>query len=247
MLQPTSKWQVNFAETQCAASREYGSAAKPLTLLFKQPVTGDVIQLAFALAQAGLAEPQQLDARLTWGNGTPEKMSGLTFHSKIGNRQLYVINLPKAEVEAASTVGELSLEGSGLHHRFKLAGLSSMLSVMNDCVKDLRNYWNMSDEGAPDRVKTHAKAVRSRLFGSDDYPAVSVRREDGGKVGVVLLVGPDGKVADCTLTQTSQVAALDAQTCAILRDRAHFQPAIGLDGKPARDVYHQRINWVMGF
>jgi protein TonB len=57
----------------------------------------------------------------------------------------------------------------------------------------------------------------------------------------VVLVDEAGKVADCTLLETSGVAALDAQTCAIIQRRARYKPAIGLDGKAARAVDTARI------
>ena len=45
-LQPTSKWHVDFANSQCVASRDYGSEGSPLFLVFKKPPIGDVLQIA---------------------------------------------------------------------------------------------------------------------------------------------------------------------------------------------------------
>jgi hypothetical protein len=45
------------------------------------------------------------------------------------------------------------------------------------------------------------------------------------------------------VTQTSGVAALDGQSCAKFSERARFEPAIGVDGKPAKDGHRTRIRW----
>lgn len=244
-LQPTSKWLVNFDDSQCTASRNYGSASEPLTLLFKQPVTGDVVQLAVAVGALGGSEPHQFSAQVSWGSGPSRKLSGLSYRAKPVSRQIYLLNLPKAEVDAAKKESELTLEGDGLRRQFQITNLTNLLTVMDDCVKDLRQHWNMVDKGAPDPLRRHAKASLVSLFSTDDYPAVSVSNEDSGQVSVVLLIAPDGKIADCTLTETSGVPALDAQTCAIIQTRGRYAPAVGQDGKPARDVDHARIRWVM--
>ena len=52
-----------------------------------------------------------------------------------------------------------------------------------------------------------------------------------------------GAVADCSITETSGYATIDAQSCAIIQERAKFEPAIDTQGKPTRSSYSQRITW----
>ena len=61
----------------------------------------------------------------------------------------------------------------------------------------------------------------------------------------VLLIDETGRVADCTVIETSGVASLDAQTCGAVKLQARFKPAIGLDGKPAKDGVVQRVSWIL--
>ncbi|WP_114228713.1 MULTISPECIES: energy transducer TonB [Sphingomonas] len=249
LLQPTSKWIVDFDETQCTASRDFGTAERPLTLLLKAPVTGDVIQLFIARGALGTSVAQPLQATVSWGGAAPRKIDALTFRAVTVKRQMFLINLPRTDVAAAAAAGasDLKVDGLGLGFDFNLGPLANMLKVMDSCVSDLATHWNYHDDksGAADPLKTHAKGPLVRLFSSDDYPSDAVRNDQSGEVAAVLLINPDGKVADCTLTKTSGVAVLDAQTCAIVRDRARLQPAIGLDGKAARDVYTYRVRWRM--
>lgn len=60
-----------------------------------------------------------------------------------------------------------------------------------------------------------------------------------------ILIDEKGKVADCTVTQTSGLAALDSQTCFIITSRAKFVPAVGADGNPAKHSMSPRIQWKM--
>lgn len=62
-------------------------------------------------------------------------------------------------------------------------------------------------------------------FTTDDYPREALRRREQGTVTFSILVGPDGRVADCTVTGSSGSASLDAATCRILRERARYRPA----------------------
>ncbi len=114
------------------------------------------------------------------------------------------------------------------------------------CLADLQQHWNINED-AKAKLRSRARSVKSlaAYFSDDDYPAMAVRKEETGTVEIALLIDETGKVADCTVTATSNVAALDAQSCALLTARAKFVPAVGADGKPAKDAFLNRIRWVM--
>ena len=72
---------------------------------------------------------------------------------------------------------------------------------------------------------------------------MAVDRAQGGIVEFALLVNEAGRIADCTVIASSNAPSLDAQSCAILVERARFQPAVGVDGKPVKDAVTSRITW----
>ena len=92
-------------------------------------------------------------------------------------------------------------------------------------------------------MKEGAAGNLQGLIRPEDYPDSAVRQMKSGTVAFVMLVNEQGRVADCTVVETSGVAALDAQSCAIMAERARFKPGIGMDGKPAKSVFKQRITW----
>ena len=81
------------------------------------------------------------------------------------------------------------------------------------------------------------------LFSNDDYPSAAIDREEQGTVNVRLTVGPNGRVSDCSVANSSGSRTLDSTTCRILRSRARFSPATDNLGNPTTGTVTQRITW----
>jgi protein TonB len=78
-----------------------------------------------------------------------------------------------------------------------------------------------------------------------DYPDAAIRNEEQGTTRFRLLVGPDGRVSDCTITGSSGSSALDNATCSVMKKRARFTPARDSSGNPTTDVVANSIRWVL--
>lgn len=83
------------------------------------------------------------------------------------------------------------------------------------------------------------------LVTADDYPLISLRNEEQGSVTVKVHVDETGLVTSCTVTQSSGHSALDAQTCALFRSRARFEPGHNRRGKASSGDYSQKITWTL--
>lgn len=99
--------------------------------------------------------------------------------------------------------------------------------------------WQGSETAAPAR----AKANLTSLFSDLDYPPAAVAAGEQGAVGFTLEVGANGRVAGCTITQSSGSAQLDDTTCRLIRSRARFTPALDSDGATVPDKVSGRIVW----
>lgn len=75
----------------------------------------------------------------------------------------------------------------------------------------------------------------------DDYPQ-GLSASAARAVSVVLVVGPDGRVTDCTVREGSGSSLLDATTCRLLRNRTHFTPATSA-GVPTAGEVRTTIDW----
>lgn len=244
--QPTGKWIVHFEDAQCVAQRDYGSKNHPLILLLKQPPLGGVMQLSI-IEKGTVPEAAQLEGTFQFDSQPQQKVSVLRFSPKGQGTRVAMMNLSQDQFELARASESVRIDYSAFHARLALPQFLDLLGIMNACVDDLRKVWNVRSPGA-DRiaVREDARGNLRGLFSSDDYPSDALRFGDTGSVKVALLVDEQGKVADCSVIETSGAAILDAQSCAILRERAKFKPAVGKDGKPAKDAWIQRITWSLG-
>ena len=99
----------------------------------------------------------------------------------------------------------------------------------------------------PPRVTQPKSAVGSLqgLIRSDDYPENAIQNEEQGTVTVVLTVGTNGRVAECSVASSSGSRSLDSTTCRVLRSRAKFTPAQDSSGNPTTGTVRQAIKWVL--
>jgi TonB family protein len=80
-------------------------------------------------------------------------------------------------------------------------------------------------------------------YSFDDYPMVAFQKQWKGAATFELLVDPQGRPTDCTITRSSGYADLDRETCFIAMHRARFTPARGPDGTPVYGAYRSMVKW----
>lgn len=241
--QPTGQWIVHFDDAQCVAQRDYGSKNHPLILLLKQPPLGGVMQVSI-IEKGTVPEAAQLEGTFQFDSQPQQKVSILRFSPKGQGTRVAMMNLPIELFASGRNSKSLHLDYSAFHAGLALAQLPDLLDIMSSCVADLRKVWNVRESvTGQDSVREDAKGDLRRLLSADDYPWDALRMGEGGSVKIGLLVDEQGKVADCSVIETSGVAILDAQSCAVVRERAKFTPAVGKDGKPAKDAFVQKIVW----
>lgn len=95
---------------------------------------------------------------------------------------------------------------------------------------------------APAATPPVSRGPIERYISADDFPQ-GVSRSAARPVSVTLDVGPDGRVANCTITTSSGNGVLDATTCRLLRSRTRFTPATGVGGVPVAEGTEAVINW----
>jgi len=81
------------------------------------------------------------------------------------------------------------------------------------------------------------------LFRESDYPSSALDNEEQGTVSVVLAIGPNGRVSNCSVAGSSGSRTLDSATCRVLTSRAKFTPARDSSGNPTGGTFRQRITW----
>lgn len=243
LRRPTAQWVVDFDDSKCVASRKYGSEAEPIHLVLKAPPQGEVMQLA-VMRKGSNAPADQLPATIAFDDARALKTNMLRYNPSKSGLRVHLLNMPSSDFALVRQAKTLSIRSGGLDETFQLSQMEQLLKIIDECVADLREVWNIGN--TPDAPSTHQKRATgslTHLFNWNDYPSVSLQQGDTGVVRFVMLIDEAGRVADCTVIATSGVAALDTQSCAIAQERGRFQPARGADGKPAKDALIQGIIW----
>ncbi|MBO9623429.1 MAG: energy transducer TonB [Sphingomonas sp.] len=80
-------------------------------------------------------------------------------------------------------------------------------------------------------------------FSTDDYPTAALRHGTQGTVAFGVEVDRSGNLTRCFIVKSSGSPVLDSATCAIMRERARFAPAIDSAGQPVRSRYLSRVRW----
>ncbi len=78
---------------------------------------------------------------------------------------------------------------------------------------------------------------------TNDYPSRDLQQEHAGVSGVVLSVGPDGRVSSCSVTSSSGFPGLDQAACTNLQRRARFEPALDASGNPTSGTFRKSVRW----
>ena len=93
------------------------------------------------------------------------------------------------------------------------------------------------------RPKPVPKGNQGNWVTTNDYPNRDLQQEHAGVTSVVLTVGPDGKVAGCSVTSSSGFPGLDQATCSNLQRRARFDPALDGSGNPTTGSFSKSVRW----
>jgi len=75
-----------------------------------------------------------------------------------------------------------------------------------------------------------------------DYPRKAVKAGEVGYVVVRYVIGTNGKVSDCAIRHSSNSAALDEKSCAIIK-RWRYLPALDAAGTKIPDTREQHFGW----
>ena len=82
-------------------------------------------------------------------------------------------------------------------------------------------------------------------FEFEDYPMKAFEKSQEGVTRFELLIGPDGRIADCRITSSSGHEDLDRATCFLAMKRVEFRPARGANGQPVWGTYRSQALWAL--
>jgi hypothetical protein len=241
-------WALEPSPVRCVISRRFGSPDDPVTLGFKAPALGEVLQVV-VLRSGHRSRIEQTDAKLTIGTRESETTAMNYPLDARGRRVAHLINLSGEDAAALRQTGDLDIRvKEGVNRSFSLGSMARAWAQLDSCLQHLRRDWHI-DEAPGARIVARPEPVvpLRQLFNGDDYPISVLRANQTGMTGVMLLVDESGTVKDCTLIETSGISTLDSRSCGIILERARFRPATDAEGRPLKSAVTARIRWALAF
>ncbi|MEZ5681155.1 MAG: TonB family protein [Erythrobacter sp.] len=77
----------------------------------------------------------------------------------------------------------------------------------------------------------------------DNYPRRAEREGIEGTVGITATIGPDGRVASCSVSRSSGSSDLDSGACDSFTRYARYNPALDSAGNPISDTVSTAIQY----
>lgn len=242
LQQPSKGWVFYRGATACTAAMSYGTVKAPVTFALRPSPDGNVFRMV--LVRKGRLSAAEHFAVTTSVTPDASRLTGIRFGSSDKKGHVVWINLDKAAVARIGGAGEIAIKGERIDERFALPGVVEALGTLNTCNEKLRARWNVEEAASASLTKA-AVSIKplNQYFSSDDYPSQPLRTGDSGVTRIMMMIDEAGVLKDCMVVETSGIASLDAQGCAILLVRAKFSPALDAAGKPARSVMTAGIKW----
>jgi TonB family protein len=236
VLHPIANWVVDYREDQCLASRDYGSAAKPVTLGIRPAPNGETYELLVARPGHGPDYATESRGAVDFGSGRIRAWL-LSYGGKKSKSDIHQFRISSADMDRALSAPTVTVSpGDVPDLTFELKSMPALLKGLKECTADLQKYWNADGEKDGTIAKPPKGDVRG-VFRSDDYPGDAIQLNQGGTSRFLLLIDEQGSVAGCHVLEPSGVPVLDAMGCQVIRKRAKFAPALDPNGHAIRSTY----------
>lgn len=241
--EPTAKWVVDFAAEYCTASRSFRLNGADLIFGIQPGVMQDGARVMIQ-APRNLSSWEGEKASVFIGPGRLDLASTVLVQPVVlPGHARYVIGLTPENYDKLLTTRQLTFDGEHLRARFDLASLGSLTKVLDQCKSTLLASWGLPVEAQARLASFPKPNDAAAIFSSNDYPNRAANRGAIGEVRALTSVDSFGRVTDCRILRSSGHADLDAATCASIRKRARFTPALDKAGKPMASPYLFTTRW----
>ncbi|WP_457348826.1 energy transducer TonB [Sphingomonas sp. UYP23] len=244
-MQPTAKWAVDYADTQCVLSRPYETGAGPLTFGVRTwPVSGwiDII----------LIEPHPSSANTQSGRakfvmGPTVAAIDTSYTSAVAAKdqpRITTLTIPEEALATLADAPSVDLVFSGKARvSVALLLMKPALHALSTCNADLLRTWHI-DPAERTLAVTKAKAIGpERWITNADVPSQVLDPTPQGAVMLVWLIDTDGRVKNCSVVIPSGEPSADAAACAAITQHGRYRPALDKDGTPLATHSGRRIFW----
>jgi len=250
-LIPTSKWQMDYAPSECRLLRSFSEGNDRVTLQLSRLDVDDVLEMALAGPRMP-ATAEESDVAVS--TSTVAQVPGMHARGYAAGKDSPGtirfqpdLDLPIALRHDVAANQQTRL-GVNFARRYsvqlELGSMKGALSALDKCMDDLITTWRLDPVEQRQR-KSAPEPANDPVgwFRANDFPTSLNRGGLGGIVVMRLMVGADGLVTNCEVAKAGGDKAFEDLTCQLATSRARFRPAVGAGGQPIASVWIRRINW----
>lgn len=228
----------------CLLQREYGTPGAHLTLAFRPEPMSDRFT-TYVFESGPKKKVGWVTAELRFGAEVLpiEKQAAIYYAPRLKLR-VAELGVKREELDRAAASEVISINAEErLQAAFQVPGLSSALTVLDDCVADLLATWGFSreEQNAMAKMPEPEKPL-IKYVSAIDYPTVALRNEETGWNSARYRIDESGRVSDCRIVESSGSRSLDATLCRVV-GRFRYRPAIDRAGRPMESIGFVRFRW----
>jgi len=241
VLQPSSGWSIDYADTSCTLSRSFGTGEDAVSLGLMPQTGGDRVRLVLIARNRDLFDGQgQAEIRAATGDPLATSAFSSAIHPQQGRVAMMRVGRDTLTGLAGSATVTLTLDGKPI--TLAIPAMSAALKGLAACETDLAKEWGVD---LPIVATPAVPLLPQKWLTDDDYPAEAMRRSQSGDVGFRLSVDAGGKTTACNITYSSGTPLLDQTVCSVMMKRSRFKPALDKDGKPVASIWASTFLWTL--
>jgi TonB family protein len=240
-----ARWVVDWGDQRCSLVRETGGPDSRTLMVRTVPGAGKAELWLFDPKWAGPTSLRfkNVDVGLEpSGFQVSEPAVSVRFRGQDG---LAVTNLDESFIKNLAGAGSVRIDHAGRRlAEVPVPTSARAVASLNQCEDAVMRDWGFDPEVMRSLSRPAAAVGGAAKWLSDaDYPLAALRAGQRGSVLTRLVVGVDGRAAQCEVVEGSGFPVLDKRTCDILMDRVPYQAALDAAGQPVRGMTSIRIVW----
>lgn len=267
VLQPASKWVLDYGETRCRIVRKFAAepGGKDTLLYFEQYSPGDT----FRWLVAGSALPRRSKIALKFGpdndaiETSSEGMSFGEYERVVTGFGFIPFSTESGGVPERGDSDESPTRPEPPRHepfawidiepdtdravRLPVDNMPAIEQAMKTCMDDLVRSWGVDPAQQARVVEKPQWLNLGDIAGRIQrlYPSSAVKRGEQGAIQLRLMIEADGTPSKCVRTNVNQMDNMDNSACLEIIQNGEFEPALDAEGRPVRSFLMQRIRYVI--
>lgn len=246
-LQPAGKWVVDYRDTSCVLSRDFGPVkdGRPrVTVGWRVLPLSDQAELLIAQSN-GTGDFVAGRALVTTSAGASEEAGYASYPTQSSGRRMTRLTVSKSLFDTLPGGATVTVAPSGRRPvSFAMEGATPAFAALETCNDDTLRVWKV-DPAERQRIMMRAMGDNAaQWLTSEDYPPSALDKGQQGSTVILWTITPEGRATDCRTVVTSGTPELDAAACRALLARARYtSPALDHDGKPTASHAVRKVVW----